>query len=405
MSTPKKQVILIVDDELLNLKLMEAMLDLEGYQVLEAGNGKEALIKAKENPDLILLDIMMPILDGFETCRLLKEDLTTKDIPIIFLSALQDSKSKLTGFNLGGVDYISKPFQREDLLARVRTHLTIREQGIRLREYADRLEEMVEERTRQLVHADRLATLGTLVAAVAHEFNNPLQAIIGNVELALLELDEYKQGLYDSSNEISQGFLSGRSDRVENGLREINRASQKLTEIINNLKNFGKKKTDMKENFYLRRPIQDALAIIRARIKTSTAVEVQVPADLMIQGNYQQFSQIFINLVHNAADALAGKEGKITISAESTKSREVIIDVRDSGQGIPKNLCETIFDPFFTTKDESDGTGLGLFITRQIVEKYGGHIEAVPHDGPGGWFRIILPEVIQPFKSAESAHP
>ena len=104
----------------------------------------------------------MPEIDGFETCRLLKEDPATREIPVIFLSAIQDPQKKIFGLNLGGVDYITKPFEQGELLARVRTHLTIREQELKLREYAERLQEMVDEQTRQLVHADRLATLGTL---------------------------------------------------------------------------------------------------------------------------------------------------------------------------------------------------------------------------------------------------
>jgi two-component system, NtrC family, sensor kinase len=410
MSTPKEKIILVVDDEPLNTKMVAALLTREGYRVLEAQSGTEALLKAKENPDLILLDIMMPVLDGIETCRLLKNKETIKDIPVIFLSALQDFKTKVIGFNLGGVDYINKPFHREELLARVKTHLIIREQELRLREYADRLETMVDERTAQLVHADRLATLGTLVAAVAHEMNNPLQIILGNAQLSLLELDDLKKGLSAPARETDRLAVGSLTDRLEDNLLGLNLGALKLNEIIKMMKDFGKKETGQLEPFPLIQPIREALAIMNTKLKTSTTTDVQVPGDLIIQGNRQQFSQIFINLIHNSIDALAGKEGKITISAESRQTGKIIIDIRDSGLGIPESAMHSIFEPFFTTKGHQDGTGLGLFITRQIIEKHGGSIQAVNQgeqgqDEQGAWFRIILPEFIQPAKSAGSAPP
>ncbi len=144
---------LIVDDEPVNLKLLGAHLKKAGYRTIEASDGQSALSLAALGPDLILLDIMMPGMDGLETCRLLKENRNTRDIPVIFLSALSDSEVKTRGLQVGGVDYISKPFDSRELLARVRTHLTLREQEQQIRLYADNLEEMVEERTRQLQEA------------------------------------------------------------------------------------------------------------------------------------------------------------------------------------------------------------------------------------------------------------
>jgi two-component system, NtrC family, sensor kinase len=405
MSTPKEKVILVVDDEPLNTKMVAALLTREGYRVLEAQSGKEALLKVKENPDLILLDIMMPIMDGIETCRLLKNEETVKDIPVIFLSALQDFKTKITGFNLGGVDYINKPFHREELLARVKTHLTIREQEVRLREYADRLETMVDERTAQLVHADRLSTLGTLVAAVAHEMNNPLQVILGNAQLSLLDLDDLKQHLSSLTKETDRLAVGSLTATLEGNLGELNLGALKLNEIIKMMKGFGKKETDQLKQFPLIQPIREALAIMDTKLKNSTTTEVQVPVDLMVQGNRQQFSQIFINLIHNSIDALAGRDGKIAILAESDRTGKIIIDIKDSGMGIPENALDSIFEPFFTTKGLQDGTGLGLFITRQIIEKHEGSIQAVRQDEQGAWFRIILPEFILASQSAEKALP
>jgi two-component system, NtrC family, sensor kinase len=393
MSVPNNNVILVVDDEPLNVKMMGALLSREGYQVLDALNGLEALVRVQNNPDLILMDIMMPGLDGFETCRRLKADEATRNIPVIFLSALQDSKTRTTGLNLGGVDFISKPFQRDELLARVRTHLTIRKQELQLREYAEDLESMVAERTAQLVHADRLATLGTLVAAVSHEINNPLQAVLGNTQLALMDLDEFHQCLPYPSNDSGCDSLKTLFGNMGNNLKEIHRGAQRLVEIIKLLKDFGKKETGRIERFPVIRPIREALAIMHPKLKNSVTTEIQVPVDAMVQGDRQQFSQIFINLVHNAFDALNGKAGKVVISAESDQLGQLIIDIKDSGLGIPEEVIPNIFEPFFTTKGEKEGTGLGLFITRQLIEKHQGSIQAVRHDGQGAWFRITFPQI------------
>lgn len=149
-------LILIVDDEPVNRLILESSLTKNGYLTVSAASGEECLdVAAKKQPDLILLDILMPGMNGFDTCRRLKQIPVTKDIPVIFLSTLSDSEQKTQGFERGGVDYVSKPFDTRELLARVRTHLTIRSQEIQLREYTDNLEEMVQERTGQLQQAEQ----------------------------------------------------------------------------------------------------------------------------------------------------------------------------------------------------------------------------------------------------------
>jgi two-component system, NtrC family, sensor kinase len=396
MSKINDTLIMVVDDEVTNLKMMKTILMREGYQVLEAENGQEAMGRMTRIPDLILLDIMMPEMDGYETCRLLKADEAKKEIPVIFLSALQDIPSKVKGLELGGVDFISKPFHREELLARVRTHLTIKEQGLKLREYAEHLEEMVQERTNQLVHADRLATLGTLVAAVAHELNNPLQGIVLSVGLAALHLNQLQQ-LEERQNEpaLVEDMFDIRNN-LKKRLTSIEESSQRLTEIMNNLKGFGKKGIENLCLLSLKDPIREALALMHSRIKTGLTVDLQVSEDLKIRGNPLQISQIFINLIHNALDAMQGTPGRLTISADllmdqADGKRLIVIDFRDSGPGIPAERVNMIFDPFFTTKGEAEGTGLGLFITRKIVESHDGRIEALSHPRTGAWFRITFP--------------
>jgi signal transduction histidine kinase len=387
----QNKVILVVDDEPLNLKMMKALLAREGCLVLTAQSGQEALLLAEGKPDLILLDVMMPEQNGFETCRLLKEKEGIKDIPVIFLSAFQDSDTKIAGLRLGGVDYITKPFQREELLARVRIHLTLKEQKEKLREYAEHLEEMVEQRTRQLVHVDRLSTLGTLVAAVAHEVNNPLQAIMGNTELVLIELADMKNRVSGAVGKEARILFSDLRQKFEGSLEEIDKGCKRLLANITYLKNFGKRENGKKVLLPVKKPLDDALAVLQAKIKSPVALEIMIPEDLELEGNRLQLSQIFINLIHNALEAFEGGPGRISVTAVPEAPDRIIVDVRDSGPGIPPELSEKIFKPFFSTKEESEGTGLGLFICRMITEGHQGRIEVVPSEGSGAWFRITLP--------------
>ena len=156
----KAYKILIVDDVPHNIQVLANILKEAGYQLGFAKNGKTALTHMESAKfDLILLDIMMPGIDGYEVCAQLKKDRRTKNIPVIFITALHGTENKTKGFELGAVDYITKPFDAHEVLARVKTHLTIKD-------YSTKLEQIVEERTNQLIHADRLATMGTLSAAI-----------------------------------------------------------------------------------------------------------------------------------------------------------------------------------------------------------------------------------------------
>jgi CheY-like chemotaxis protein len=234
-----KAVILVVDDEPLNIKLLRGILSDSGYAVMEAQNGREALSLSGQNPDLILLDLMMPEIDGFETCRLLKENPETREIPVIFLSALQDIKYRTFGARLGGADYITKPFDQGELLARVQTQLAIRDQQARLREYAERLQEMVEEKNRQMVHVERLTTLGVLAVAVVQEINDPLAAILAVVERVNRDLagpQERLREVHDSQRPNPFPELIG---RLSAHLEKVSRGREKLDRILSDLKELG----------------------------------------------------------------------------------------------------------------------------------------------------------------------
>ena len=372
------------------MRVLKAVLSPKGYRILEARNGLEALEKADGQPGLILLDVMMPEMDGIETCRRLKDREKTKDIPVIFLSAIEDPKMKALGIETGGVDFISKPFDTKELKARIKLHLTLRQQELQLKMYSTKLEQMVEERTRQLIHMERLATLGTFSAAIAHEINNPVTYILGNAELLTLCWPSAKALLEAHLDEDEIGQAAMMVDGFEKMVEGIMEGTHRISGLVTTLKSYGKKGGEVKKKEPLKEIIEDSINLVQHRLKKGFVTEVVVSSDLKIFCDRQKISQVFVNLLNNAMDAMGGEEGNIVILADAGES-EARIYFKDSGPGVPPELSREIFSPFFTTKGETGGTGLGLFIVRGIIEDHGGKITLSPSKEKGAQFDITLP--------------
>ncbi|KAM3095262.1 response regulator [Phormidesmis sp. 146-12] len=257
-------VILIVDDNPANLRVLSESLAEDGFEVAVATSGEGAIKQARHNPpDLILLDIQMPGIDGFETCRRLKSSLDTSNIPILFMTALSDTDDKVKGLGLGAVDYITKPFQQEEVLARVKVHIQLRDfskrletQNSLLKRFAETMEQKVVERTielqqaqLQLVQQEKLSALGQLVAGVAHEINHPVNFIYGNLNPAqqyaqgLLELIQLYEANYPHSpQEIQEKIrtidLEFLREDLPKLLNSMQFGTERIREIVLSLRNF-----------------------------------------------------------------------------------------------------------------------------------------------------------------------
>jgi signal transduction histidine kinase len=388
----KHPTILIVDDVPINLKVLRAHLEPSGYKVLDAESGHEALVQAEKNPDLILLDIMMPDMDGMETCRRLKANPQTSEIPVIFLSALTDPESRTGALAIGGVDFIIKPFDEEELITRVKIHLTLRNQKIQLERYAKELEQMVEDRTRQLIHADRLATLGTFSAGMAHEINNPNTFIAGNIQVLQLFWKTAGPILKNHIQEDSTGRLKNTINEIEDIFIDMLEGSRRITSIVNSLKTYARQGGVNKERIQLISIIDDALKLLQHRLKSGISIHRDVPSDLSVFCDYQSLSQVFVNLLNNAIDAIENQNGNIEINAKCVGGIIHIL-IQDNGSGISKDIADNIFDPFFTTKGKARGTGLGLSIVKGIVEKHKGTISLEKTGQKGATFLVTLPAV------------
>ncbi|MDJ0517258.1 MAG: response regulator [Trichodesmium sp. MO_231.B1] len=449
MNSTQEQII-IIDDTPANLRVLSTLLKENGYLVRSFPSGKLALaFIEKFSPSLILLDIKMPNMDGYEVCQHLKANELTCDIPVIFISALDEVMDKLKAFTVGGVDYITKPFQAEEVLARISTHLELTrlqkllkqenymqaqqlaEQNRQLQQMNQELEKANQELNKKydelkqaqltIIQSEKMATLGNLVAGVAHEINNPVGFISGNLDYAteyiqylmdLLQL--YQQGIdwnskttQDKIEEIQLDYLLTDLPGLIDSMKE---GTKRIAEISKSMRTFSRDDTIAKVAFNIHDGIHSTLLILRHRLKANEKrpeIEVvknygELPPVYCYPG---QLNQVFMNLIANGIDAIdesnVGKTfaeiksapNQITITTEiNSKKQQAIIRIGDNGIGMSEEVKNKIFCHLFTTKGVGKGTGLGLSISRQIVEeKHGGKITCTSELGTGTEFIIYLP--------------
>jgi signal transduction histidine kinase len=426
-SLAKPMRILLVDDNPNNLKVLAEAIQRHGWKALMATDGESAIEQAEyADPDLILLDVMMPNIDGFETCRRLKANSITQNIPVIFMTALSDATDKVKGLEMGAVDYITKPFQQEEVIARLKLHL-------KLSHLTRTLEQQVEERTAeltqslqqlqhtqlQMIQSEKMSALGNLVAGIAHEMNNPLGFIFATLKQAKPNINDIIEHL-----KLYQASLPNPSEEIINHAEEIDldycvedlfkmfdsmtMACDRITNISNSLRTFSRTDRDYKQPFNLHEGIDSTILILKHRLKANEhrpAIEVfteygDIPQVECFPG---QINQVFMNIIANAIDALdessVGRSfGEITTNPNQitittfVAEKQVKIIIADNGIGMSEEVKEHIFDHLFTTKVVNKGTGLGLAIAKQIIiDKHDGQIDCSSMTGKGTKFIISLP--------------
>ena len=398
------QRILIVDDEPVNLRLLTSALRETGLVMVGATNGPDALRIAAEPPppDLILLDIIMPGMDGYEVIRALKADPRTHAIPVIFVTSRRSSGDETEAFRLGAVDYITKPFSLPAVRARVATHLE-------LKRHRDQLEQLVAEQTeavrrqqRQLIQADKMAALGTLISGVAHEINNPNAFILSRAQIlesVLGAAEPILEAYYRENGDFLLGGLDYselRGDLSSLGAGIVSGA-MRIKTIVNELRRYARPSDgDMTETIDINTVIQSAVTLLSNMIRKSAPNLILDYGDKLpwIGGNFQRLEQVFINIIQNACQALPSPDRGIRVTTEAlSPENHIRVTVRDEGVGIPEAAIHRVTDPFFTTKRESGGTGLGLAISETIVAEHGGHLEVTSAPGAGTTVTVRLPGI------------
>ena len=382
--------ILVVDDNPANVRVLKLRLLAEGYEVVEAADGLEALEKAnEERPDLILLDIMMPKMDGYEACRRLKAEEETQLIPVVMVTALKETADRVKGIEAGADDFLSKPFDPSELQARVRSLLRVKSLHA------------------ELVQSEKMASLGRLVAGVAHELNNPINFIYSNIHplqeyirdlKALVQLygeketglcPEDRKTVVERKEAMDLEYVFEDLDKI---LRAFQDGATRVRDIVSSLTTFSRLDMGEPGEVDLHEGIENTLTLLTNRYKERVAVHRDYGDIPKVVGYAGQLNQVFMNLLSNAGDAIEpGKEGNVWITTRMDGADDVLISIRDDGKGIPKEVLDRIFDPFVTTKKVGEGTGLGLSITYGIVEQHGGRIWAESEEGEGSTFFVRLP--------------
>ena len=428
MNLSRPSQILIVDDTPANLKLLSEILTRHNYQVRPASSGFLALKSvAVEKPDLILLDIKMPNMDGYEVCRRLKADKSSAKIPVIFISALDDINDKIKGFNAGGVDYITKPFQTEEILARVKTHIALANlqemqeiRSIQLEQKNTALENAYAELKKvqmQFIQQEKLAAIGQLAAGVAHEINNPLGFVNSNFTslsqytTIIKELILLYQPLKDLINAYSfdddkvlkaiesfenQQRVEDILEDLEDLITESKGGLKRISKIVTSLQNFAWHDNQNEYVLFdLNQGIENALVLAHHSIKDIANTSQELTALPMIQAIGGYINQVLLHLILNAAHAIKAKNlaelGQIEVKSWQSEDA-VFCSVSDNGIGISPENRLRIFETFFTTKPVGEGTGLGLSMSYDIiVNKHNGELSVESKEGIGSIFTIKLP--------------
>ncbi len=386
--------VLIVDDDALSRKTAADLLSPAGYETIFASNGDEALaVVGEAHPDLVLLDVMMPGMDGLEVCRRLRERSREDYLPIILLTALDGRREVVLGLQAGADDFLTKPVYGAELRARVANLLKVRAYHQLLTTQRDSALTTVDELRQQILQADRLATLGTFAAGVSHELNN-ISQVLG---CAVAELPEWPAGTEEP-------------DGV--GPREmLTHATQHVTELARTILRMARPQ----EGASLLADLGGTLGEVRDMLRlTGRARHVRLSLELpetpcVIHASPVNAQQVFLNLLANAADALSGMaRPEIQAGVRHAAGGRIEAWVQDNGPGMSEEVLARVFEPFFTTKPVGEGTGLGLPVVKQLVESWGGHLQL--HSRPGHGTRAVVdvpaaPALAPPSSSVSRSMP
>ena len=380
MSGSGRRRILVVEDDPEILGALSGLLEEEGYDVQSVADARDALEKLRNGPapELIILDLMMPGMDGWEFRTIQRADPTLSSIPVVAISA--DTSAKAAAID--ATSFLRKPFRFADLLATVEKIIDERERArIRAR----------------LAEAERLASLGTLAAGAAHEISNPLSFTVANLETMDEQLTRLRQMIDQLGGKPEPRVLEDMRatlDDLRDLLADGRVGAERVSRVVRNLQSIARRQEEQHRLVDLRRVIESALNLAWNQIRHRARLIKEFPEELpLVQGSEFRLGQLVLNLLVNAAQAIQeghAQANEIRVSVH-TDARGMVLEVKDTGEGIAPEAKPRLFEPFFTTKPAGVGTGLGLSICQSVVLEHRGTIEVESEPGKGSLFRVVLP--------------
>ena len=407
--------ILIVDDELVSRKKLEKIMESLGEcESVENGEGALKIAMTENPPDLILLDIMMPGMGGYEVCKRLKAAPETKDIPVIFLSAMDDKADIIQGLEMGAVDYITKPFHKAEVKARALTHLSLKKmreglyaQNIILERQVKEIQEKTDQlrqKDLQLIEMDRIAGIGTLAAGIAHEINNPLgfvKSSIGSLKKGMDKmvgalgywddkpvseplLKDYNDYLAQINFEHLTGSLDTKFDRIQRGI-------ERIMKIVNSLRSFSRLDMEAIGKIDINQSIEDAVEILSSQDAKDVELIKELQEVPLMKCSPNEINQCLLHVLKNALDAVDHKGIIKMMTSYNEDENQTIVRIVDNGKGMSPEVLRQALNPFFTTKPVGSGTGTGLSLTERIIKRHGGMINVSSKEGEGTTVTMTLP--------------
>lgn len=396
--------ILVADDDPIITKILTRALQNDSYKVVTADNGTNALkiLLSDDAPSIAILDWNMPGLTGIEVSKAHSVSENPRFVYKLILSGLLEKEQIIEALHNGAHDVLLKPLNLELLRSRLQIakkildeKQSLEEMNVVISKYASEMERLANDRAKQLVHAERLSGLGTMAAGIAHEINNPMSFISGNIQTLTRfwkDLDPVIRNLEVSDVTLNKkiefileqlpSLLSGIMDGVE-----------RVTSIVQSLKRYSSTNSaSSKQECDLNQCIEKAKEMCRYSLKNGVSVALNLTeAPVHVVANPVELEQVFINLITNAVDAVQDSVDKLVTISTFRNQEQALVKIQDSGKGIQQQNIDKIWQPFFTTKGPGRGTGLGLAITTGIIKDHKGSITAENHPNGGAVFNISLP--------------
>lgn len=403
MTTPGLPKIAVVDDEAAFRKLIGTKLIQSGFEVVEYADG-EAAFKGfiSDKPHLVLMDVWMPGDSGYDICRKIRDELQDSMTPVIIMTGNDDLSSIKQAFESGATDFFPKP-----------VNIPLLEQRIRYALRNSEAWQLQASYQHQMLLSEKMASLGQLAAGVAHEINNPIGYVQSNVQILSLYVRDLMHYVTELNRAAPASAVTGslqadlvkarkafRIDAIEADLpamlADIEEGLDRVGDIVKSLKTYAHPEEDKMTPTELGGLLQSVSKMMVGELKYKAHVAVQLPSvPVWVLANPSKLYQVLVNLLVNAVQSIDHSDGQVQLILRSTPD-QAFIDVIDNGSGMGDDILYRLFDPFFTTKGVGEGTGLGLSVSKAIVEKHQGTLTVNSEPGKGSTFTLAVPQISNP---------